>query len=166
MKKFIFLLVGAVIVLLLFGVFSRLVDLPTSAQKSNVGRWEYCAITGSYVPSGAENQATIAGAVNICYLQTAGCQNEEVKTDLIYNKFLQDWRLENTGVSKTLAFNRAQETAFAKAVAKLGAEGWEMVSTPTFEFDNYFQNYQGTYTVYQGNKEVKPDVYFKRLKTP
>ena len=109
-------------------------------------------------------QAAFSGAVNICYLQVSGCKNEEVKAEVVYAEFLQDFRLDNTEQSKSFGYNRAKDLAFSKAVAKLGLEGWEIISQPSIEFDNYIPNNQGNFTIYVGNKETKPDVYFKRPK--
>jgi hypothetical protein len=53
--------------------------------------------------------------------------------------------------------------AFTKAVARLGSEGWEMMSEPSVTFDNYILDSQGNYSISQGNKELKPNIYFKRM---
>jgi hypothetical protein len=164
MKKINFFFVGIACGLLCFLIFSPLFYFPTSAEKTAAVQWEYCAITASYIPANSENQASFSGAVNICYLQANGCRNEEVKAEVVYAKFLQDFRLENTEQTKTLGYNRAKDLAFSKAASKLGLEGWEIISQPSIEFDNYIPNNQGNFTVYAGSKETKPDVYFKRLK--
>lgn len=133
-----------------------------SAQKSYNIRWEYASITGVYHPyTGADNSVVVMAA-NICYMQAAGCQNEEVRSELIYSKFLQDLRLENTDQSRIRAQARAADGAYARAIAKLGAEGWELVSSPDLQFDNYYQNSMGTYNLQEGSRERKPDIYFKR----
>ncbi|HXG82955.1 MAG TPA: hypothetical protein VNI84_02915 [Pyrinomonadaceae bacterium] len=162
MKKFIFVFVGAFVGFLIFCAGALLIFSPSSAQKKYVNRWEYAAITFTHIPLNSENQSPITGAANICFLQTNGCQNEEVKAELVYAKFLQDFRLENTSSSKNLAFNRAKELAYTKAVAKLGLEGWEIIDQPSVNFDSYIDN-QGTYIIGQGNKEPNPNIYFKRL---
>lgn len=164
MKKFYFVFVGIVVGFLFFFVSSKIFDISTEAQKNASVQWEYCAITATYIPSGTENQPIINGAVNICYLQANGCKNDEVKSELAYAKFLQDFRMENTESSKNLAYNRVKDLAFSKAVARLGSEGWEMTSQPTIKFDSYIQNYQNNFIVIQGSKETKFDIYFKRLK--
>ncbi len=162
MKKFILVSVGIFIGFLIFCAGAFVIFSPSSAQKKYANQWEYAAITFTNIPANAENQAVITGAANVCYLQTNGCQNEEVKAELVYAKFLQDFRLENTGNSKSLAFNRAKELAYTKAVAKLGLEGWEIIGQPSVNFDSYIDN-QGTYVIGQTSKEVKPNIYFKRL---
>jgi len=164
MKKSTFFLIGIAGGLLCFFIISLLFYFPISAEKNAALQWEYCAITTAYIPANSENQAAFSGAVNICYLQTTGCKNEEVKAEVVYAKFLQDFRLENTDQSKSLGYNRAKDLAFSKAAAKLGLEGWEIISQPSIEFDNYIPNNQGNFTVSAGNKETKPDVYFKRPK--
>lgn len=162
MKKFIFVSIGIFVGLLIFCASALLIFSPSSAQKKYVNQWEYAAITFTNIPLNTENQAVITGAANVCYLQMNGCQNEEVKAELVYAKFLQDFRLENTSNSKSLAFNRAKELAYTKAVAKLGLEGWEIIGQPSVNFDSYVDN-QGAYIIGQTNKEVKPNIYFKRL---
>ena len=164
MKKAHYVYVGFAVGILFILIGSRFFDFSTVAQKNAVVQWEYCAITNAYLVAGTENQPIINGAVNICYLQANGCKNEEVKSELAYARFLQDFRLENTEYSKNLAYNRAKDSAFSKAVAKLGYDGWEMNGQPTIKFDSYIQNYQGVFNVVQGNKETKTDIYFKRLK--
>lgn len=160
MKKFIFfgLFVGFLIVCAGAFIFFS----PSAAQKKYANQWEYAAITFTHIPLNTENQSPIIGVANVCFLQLSGCQNEEVKAELIYAKFLQDFRLENTSASKTLAFNRAKELAYTKAVARLGLEGWEIIGQPSIGFDSYIDN-QGAYIIGQTNKEIKPNVYFKRL---
>jgi hypothetical protein len=164
MKKNYFVCIGIAVGIAFFFISSKIFDVSTVAQKNTSVQWEYCAITAAYIPAGSENQPVINGAVNVCYLQTTGCKNEEIKSELAFTKFLQEFRQENTEYAKTLAYNRAKDLALSRAVAKLGAEGWEMTNQPTFKFDNYIQNSQGNFTVVQGSKETKSDIYFKRLK--
>lgn len=163
MKKIVFVSAGFLIVFLVFGIGALSIYLPSAAQRKYVNQWEYAAITFTAIPYYSENQALITGIANVCYLQQNGCRNEEARAELIYAKFLQDFRLENTSNSKTLAYSRAKELAYTKAVAKLGAEGWEIVGQPSVNFDVYIPDNQGNYYIGQTNKEVKPNVYFKRL---
>jgi hypothetical protein len=160
MKKFVFSVAVAGIVAAAAFFF-----YPVSAQKSYGGaRWEYASITGVYQPYTGSDNSVFIMAANICYMQAAGCQNEEVRNEVNFSKFLQDLRLENTGQSRLRAQARAAEGAYAKAFAKLGAEGWELVSPPGLQFDNYYLNSSGTYNIQEGNKERKADIYFKRLR--
>lgn len=164
MKKILMILGGTMIIGLFVALSFMLVYFPTSAQKNNINRWEYAAITLTYIPFNSENQPTIIGIANICYLQINGCQNEEISGEIGYSKFLQDSKLENTVNSRNYALNRAKEIAFSKAISKLGAEGWEMITQPAFEFDGFVPNVQGNFSVVVGNKSLTPNIYFKRLK--
>jgi hypothetical protein len=149
MKKIIF--VSIFIGLLSFCAGAFLIFSPSTAQKKYVNQWEYAAITFTHIPLNSVEQSSITGAANICFLKLNGCQNEEVKAELVYGKFLQDFRLENTSASKNLAFNRVRELAYTKAVAKLGLEGWEIIGQPPVNFDSYIDN-QGTFIIGQANK--------------
>ena len=92
-----------------------------SAQRAAAVRFEYAVINGSYRPYPyGDSPSTIAGAVNICYLQSSGCQNEEVKAEVIISKFVQDERLENTNNITGRAFSRAVQNAFSKSDRKAG----------------------------------------------
>ena len=149
--------------ILLAGFFAFSFYSPSAAQKKNQNQWEYAVITYTTVPFSSENQPFITGVANVCFLQQNGCRNEEIKAELVYAKFLQDFRLENIFSSKNLGNNRARELAFTKAVARLGSEGWEMMGEPSVIFDNYILDPQGNYSISQGNKEIKPNIYFKRM---
>jgi hypothetical protein len=133
------------------------------AQKNSAVTWEYAAVTGVYVPYSSDNPSSnLVAAVTICFMRADGCQNEEVKGEVNYSKFLQDTRQENTQAARRLAQNKAAEAAFAKAFTKLGLSGYEMVSAPTLQFDQYVLNSTGTYTVQEGSRERTADIYFKR----
>lgn len=159
MKHFTYATAGIVLIVLVSHVY-----FSASAQKNVHPKWEYATITGTYLPYAAENPTVIVAVANICFLGSGGCQNEEVRADVIYTKFFQEARLESSQKSRQLAARRAEENAMAKAISKLGGEGWEMTSSPAIEFDNYVANLQGTFTIEEGNKERKPDIYFKRQK--
>jgi len=138
---------------------------PTAdAQRAVSARFEYAVINGSYSGAPAEGPGSASASVNICYLQTAGCQNEEVRTDVSVSKFLQDERLENSAKNRSLAQERAVQTSFARAIAKLGAEGWEIVTAPAIEFDIYYTNQQSIPTVKEGLRTDRQHVWFKRLR--
>jgi len=77
--------------------------------RSGVQRWEYCAINGAYSTGDRFIQR---GAAYIRYFQTGGAKEETVE-------FVPDIGGRNMGYV---------EEALAKAMAKLGNEGWEMVS--------------------------------------
>jgi hypothetical protein len=138
---------------------------PAAAQRQTFTRYEYASISGSYFPYTTENSAIVAtAAVNICYFQATGCQNEEIRAEVNYSRYFQETRFENNEQSRSYVETRAAETAFAKAIAKLGQEGWEMVSTPALEFDNYVQTSPSNYRVQEGSKQRKPDIFFKRAR--
>ncbi len=163
MKNFKFVAIGFSVCLVVFAAYVLVFDSAATAQRSVINRWDYAAITGTYAPYVTENSSVaVSASANICYMQAAGCQNEEVRAEVSFTKFFQDTRLENSPKTRALAYDKAVENAYAKAIAKLGLEGWELVSTPGLEFDNYFQNAQGNFTVQEGSKDRKPDLYFKR----
>lgn len=162
MKKNILTLTAATFGVLIIGILVFSIYSPSLAQKKFENHWEYAAVTFTNVPFSSDNQPIITAVANICFLQINGCQNEEVKAELPYSRFLQDFRLENSNDSKILAYDRARELAFTKAVAKLGLEGWEITGQPSINFDTYILNNQGNYTISKGNKEIKPNVFFKR----
>ena len=136
--------------------------MKTEAKRNGSGRFEYAVINGSYQPYPADGVSSVTGAVNICYLQAIGCQNEEIKTEVNFNKFIQDERLENSSAVKRLAQERAYQTSFSRAIAKLGTDGWEMIQAPEIEFDLYFTNPQGIQTVKEGAKTQRQHIWFKR----
>lgn len=137
---------------------------PAEAQKTAAARFEYAVINGSYMPFPADGPTVVSAAVNICYLQMTGCRNEEVKSEVVIGKFLQDERIENNGAVKSLVQQRAVETAFGKAVSRLGTEGWEMVDRPLIEFDLYYTNPQGNQSVKEGNRTERQHIWFKRMR--
>jgi hypothetical protein len=164
MKKPILISFVIAVSIISLGVFKMIDNSSSTAQKKFVNQWEYAAIVNTNIPFESENQAVINGAVNICFIQMNGCQNEEIKAELVFNKYIQEFRLENSNRARSLAYRQAKDLAFSKAVAKLGLEGWEMVSQAPFEFDSYIPTSQGNYTVQEGNKDIKPNIFFKRLK--
>jgi hypothetical protein len=134
------------------------------AQRSAANRFDYAVINGSYSPYPPDGPSVISSAVNICYVLGNGCQNEEVKSEIGIAKFLQDERLENNARAKSLAQERATQLSYSKAIAKLGSEGWEMISAPAIEFDIYYQNQQGMPTVKEGNRSARQHIWFMRAR--
>ena len=98
-------------------------------EKSVGERWEYCAITD--VPAVGQGGKVI-GSAKICYFQGAGCRKEVIEASV-----------ESTD------FAEGKKAALAKAVAKLGAEGWEMFGEAT------------QFGFYQDNVDPKA-LYFRR----
>jgi hypothetical protein len=136
------------------------------AQKTNRPQWEYASLSAAYLPFTNDNQsAVITAGISICYLQMDGCRNEEVLFTLNYGKFLQDLRFDNNSRSKAYAQQKAMEGAFAKAAAKLGLDGWEMMGSPQLQFNTYVQNESEGYRVIEGSQERKADIFFKRSKS-
>jgi hypothetical protein len=105
---------------LLVGVASGLAlsasaRLNVAAQKSVAttgdDRWDYCMISDMGV-HGQDDKAF--GTATICYLQASGCRKVVVE-----------------GGDEKGSFEVARANTLAKAVAKLGAEGWELVGEGT-----------------------------------
>jgi hypothetical protein len=151
--------IAAVVVIAAFAVF-RTAD----AQRTASTRFEYAVINGSYAPYPPDGPTVVTAAVNICYMQNTGCRNEEVKSEVIISKFLQDERIENNASARNLVQQRAIETSFAKAISRLGTEGWEMIDRPSIEFDLYYTNPQGIQTVKEGNRTERQHIWFKRAR--
>ena len=137
---------------------------PVEAQRSSNQKFEYALINGSYFPYPPDGPTIVTAAVNICYLQGNGCQNEEVKSEVGIAKFAQDERLENSSRMRALAQERAIEIALSKALGKLGSEGWEMIDAPAVEFDLIYTNQQGIQTVKEGNKTDRQHIWLKRAR--
>lgn len=155
-----------VIALGLFAMVGGLVGYLSSgtseAQRNTTLRYEYAVIQGSYRPYPYSDASTVAGAVNICYLQQAGCGNVEVKAEVILTKFAQDERLDNARDVSDRAYGRAIQNAFSKAIAKLGAEGWQMIDKPQIEFDLYYESGQASKSVIQGQQTARQHIWFAR----
>lgn len=152
---------GCVVVFTLLATF---LYRPVDAQRSVGQRFEYALINGSYFPYPADGPTVVTAAVNICYLQSTGCQNEEVRSELGIAKFVQDERLENNSRVRGLAQQRAIEIALSKALAKLGSEGWEMIDAPAVEYDLVYTNQQGIQTVKEGIKTDRQHIWLKRVR--
>lgn len=159
---FVFAIVGFAVML----VFTIATHMSSRAEaQRNVGaRFEYAVINGLYLPYPADGPSSVSSAVNICYLQTQGCQNEEVRAEVNISKFLQDERLENGSHARSLAASRAANTAYSRAISKLGGDGWELVDAPPVEFDLYYTNQQGIQTVKPGQQSDRRHVWFKRVR--
>ena len=150
------------LILAVGGIVGYYATLTSKAQRNTSVRFEYAVINGNYLPYPAEGPSVVSSAVNICYLQTVGCQNEEIRAEVNLSKFAQDERLENTAAFRRLAQERAVQTAFSRAMTKLGSEGWEIVEAPQIEFDLFYTNQQGIQSVKEGSKSERRHVWFKR----
>jgi len=164
MKQRIFLISVVCITVAAVFVTAAFIFRPAEAQRSIANRFEYAVINGSYSPYPPDGPITVSSAVNICYVLGSGCQNEEVKVEVGIAKFLQDERLENNARSRSLAQERSTQLSYSKAIAKLGSEGWEIISAPAIEFDIYYQNQQGMPTVKEGNRAARQHIWFVRAR--
>ena len=164
MQKALILVLSAVLLTLSAVAALEWYSPRSEAQKATSVRVEYAVINGSYAPYPADGPSSISSAVNICYLQSQGCQNEEVRAEINISKFLQDERLENAGNVRQLTASRALNTAFSKAISKLGNDGWEMVDAPGIEFDLYYTNPQGIQSVRSGHPAERKHIWFKRFR--
>jgi ABC-type phosphate transport system substrate-binding protein len=81
------------------------INNPAKRQK-----WEYCAIVE--VDSYVENNKDAIGFTSICYIREMGLRCEKIESKI---------------AGGTEKLNKALDDALAKAIAKLGNEGWEMV---------------------------------------
>ncbi|MDI1243022.1 MAG: hypothetical protein PSX80_13990 [bacterium] len=156
------ILVAVAMVAAAAGLIGYFATPRSEAQRSSSVRFEYAVINGNYLPYPADNPSVVSTAANICYMQIAGCQNEEVRVEVNLSKFAQDERLENSAGSRRLAQERAVQSSFSRAIAKLGSEGWELINAPEIEFDLYYTNPQGIQTVKEGAKTERRHVWFKR----
>lgn len=156
------ILVAFAVISAFVGVVGYYATGRSEAQRNTPVRFEYAVINGNYLPYPADNPSVVSSAANICYLQVAGCQNEEIRIEINLSKFAQDERLENSGGLRRLAQERAIQSSFSRAIAKLGSEGWEMIEAPEIEFDLYYTNPQGIQSVKEGAKTERRHVWFKR----
>lgn len=82
-------------------------------SKSKAVAYEYCAINGTTVSLSGDK---IRAAAKICYMQETGIQCQEVEATVAGDRSSQGY-----------VFDKAGNDALAKAIAKLGNEGWEMI---------------------------------------
>jgi hypothetical protein len=137
----------------------------TEAQRNVAVQWEYAVVGASYFPHVNDNPSSlVVGAVSICYFQPSGCRYEEVKGEVIVSKYLQEARLENPAQAENAIKNRAAETAYSRAFAKLGADGWEIVGSPEILPDAYILNARGGFDVRSGSFQPGAGVFFKRVR--
>ncbi|MDX6382721.1 MAG: hypothetical protein QOK48_294 [Blastocatellia bacterium] len=112
-------------------------------------KWEYCAITSYYstfTSPPSQSDAKVRAVASICYFEFGGCRREEFKVELDLTEFRKSLEI----VTLTAAQEKATEGALARAVAKLGDDGWEMVGEAVFTF---------------GAERNNQAIYFKRRKS-
>lgn len=136
----------------------------SEAQRATTVQYDYAVIQGSYRPYPFGDAGSTVGAVNICYVQSAGCHNEEVKAEVIYSKFAQEERFDGIKDITNRAQNRAIQNAFSKAIAKLGYAGFEMIDMPQIEFDLYYESGQASKSMIEAPQTARQHIWFKRVR--
>ena len=89
------------------------------AKQANRGflqSWEYCAVTRL---STKGSSGRVVAFARIAYFGNSGEQNEEIER-------------EAKNFANANSYNETSGTLFAQAIAKLGAEGWEMVGAAPY----------------------------------
>jgi hypothetical protein len=123
------------------------------AQAPKRARWEYCSITEIKTPFVNTSQAEVkpTAIASICYFRAAGCVRVEVKYEAGLAELTKDLSPQDRygGPGMYVAREKVAQGALARAIAKLGADGWEMVGQAVFVFDGSLNN---------------PAIYFKRRK--
>jgi hypothetical protein len=84
-----------------------------SESKLKAVAYEYCAITRV---SSSLSGDKIRAVAKICYMQEPGIQCQEVEATVVGDRNSQGY-----------IFDKVGNDALAKAIAKLGSEGWEMI---------------------------------------
>lgn len=146
------------------GVVVYFASSTSEAQRAVMVQYDYAVIQGSYKPYPFGDAGSTLGAVNICYIQSGGCHNEEIKAEVIYSKFAQDERLEGVKDIAGRAQSRANQNAYAKAIARLGAAGFEMIDEPQIEFDLYYESGQASKSVIDAPQTARQHIWFKRAR--
>jgi hypothetical protein len=117
--RFTFLLI--MIACLVCGCFLSQVLLAPTAQaqrgqsesKRKVVAYEYCAINGVSTSLGGDK---LRAVVRICYMQETGIQCQEVEATTV-----------GDNKSQGSIWDKVCNDALAKAIARLGNEGWELI---------------------------------------
>jgi hypothetical protein len=109
-----------------------------TAQQRTKSGWEYCAITNSSGNTSASMQPDVMarGIASVCYFQSGGCKREDFRVEFSLAEFAKSFDpRENPAAIMYAASDRVAEMALAKAIAKLGSDGWEMVGQGDFRFN-------------------------------
>lgn len=128
--------------------------LTTIGQAQQVSRrqqWQYCAITlvtAVFPGADPEPKTRVSATVSICYFEINGCRREEVKFDLDEADFRKSLG-PNDGTTMSYFLDKASQHAMARAISKLGDDGWEMVGESP-----------STFAAERNNQAI----YFKRQK--
>lgn len=126
--------------------------------------WQYSAITRIYVNNPPPDRLDkFVGNVEITYFYYSNdrvttresfVKTECIAHELYYAEFLQESSFKNSPQAQTAASARAADLALAKAMHKLGAQGWEVSGRNFGNFD---------FETLNQNSEYKNALYFKRL---
>ena len=111
--------------ILVMTVFAQAVSAQSAERRP---QWEYSAITQISAPFFANPPGTITATASICYFQPDGCRREEVKFEATLVALMNgvDPRELSQAWVSYAARDKAAQGALAKAIAKLGDDGWEM----------------------------------------
>lgn len=118
-------------------------QMVTAQNAARRVQWEYCAITGidaPLIPNLVDSKIT--ATASICYFQADGCRREEVKFEASVTDITRDIdpRDRTGGAGTWLARDKIARAALSNAIAKLGANGWEMVGQAVFIQDGTLGN--------------------------
>lgn len=126
--------------------------------------WQYSAITAIYVQNPpADRLDKFVGNVEITYFnytydrvttRESFVKTECVTHEVYYAEFLGEFGLRNTPQSQAAASARAADLALAKAMHKLGSQGWEISGRNFADFN---------FEALNQNTQYKNATYFKRL---
>ena len=157
MKKLDSMLMIRVVVLTAFcfivGLTERVpaqnVQTSSKASVAKTQRWEYCAVTIPYPSSRFDSEVHVAAA-SITYFTPSGHRREDVRSEISDAEIKKDLvDKNNINYVRSMANQRAADDALAKAIAKLGDDGWEMVGESPIRY---------------GSERNEIGLYFKRPK--
>lgn len=128
------LLTSAVVVLFVALVAVWLAPRVTAQSEARKPqKWEYCATYGG---ASVEKEGRILGTAFVSYLRVSGVETEKVAFELDlaeYKKGLSETdKARDERIVLDSAKSDARTGSLAKAIAKLGDEGWEMIGESTF----------------------------------
>ena len=134
----------------------------TNTQIEN--NWQYAAITRIYVNNPPPDRLDkFVGNVQITYFYYSNdrvttresfVKTECIAHELYYAEFLQESNFKNSPQAQETASSRAADLALAKAMYKLGSQGWEISGRNFGNFD---------FETLNQNSEFKNALYFRRL---
>ena len=122
-------------IILVIAIAGHLVFAQNTSRRA---QWEYCAITEIRTPLiNADLNVKTSTTASICYFQADGCRREEVKFEATLAELTKDLGSQDRFGSPGMyvARENVAKGALSKAMAKLGADGWEMVGQAAFVID-------------------------------